>query len=120
MIYRALKCIFRCTHLATKNFFTSVPAIIAPRKTRLSYGNCLLLKNSQASIFGHSSIIVDVFFTIQEAAEKALDKMKDRVGAVSGVIAIDQTGNFGKAFSTRRGNCATKKNDNLQFHLYTA
>ena len=46
--------------------------------------------------------------------------MKDRVGAVGGVIAIDKDGNFGKAFNTKRWVWATKKNNKLEFDLHTA
>ena len=45
--------------------------------------------------------------------------MKNRINAVGGVIAIDQQGNFGTAFNTKRAVWAKLKNDMLEIGIRT-
>ena len=59
-------------------------------------------------------LLIPPILTIQEAAENAIKRMKDCVHGHGGVIAIDQHGNFGKAFSTTRAVWASKKDNTLQ------
>lgn len=56
---------------------------------------------------------------MKEAAENALGKMKNRINAVGGVIAINGEGKFGIAFNTNRAVWATLKNDMLELGIRT-
>ncbi|XP_028393466.1 isoaspartyl peptidase/L-asparaginase-like [Dendronephthya gigantea] len=53
----------------------------------------------------------------QESAVMALDRMRERLGDVAGVTAIDNQGNFGRAFTTEMMVWASIKDDKIQFGL---
>jgi beta-aspartyl-peptidase (threonine type) len=79
-----------------------------------------------ASATGHGESIIKVNMTklvlnyaeagnpIQDATDKALAYMKNRVNGTGGVIALDAKGNIGHSFTTKRMVWATAKNGKIE------
>jgi beta-aspartyl-peptidase (threonine type) len=79
-----------------------------------------------ASATGHGEAIIKVNMTklvlnyaeagtpIQEATDKALAYMKNRVAGTGGVIALDAKGNVGHSFTTKRMVWATAKGGRIE------
>jgi beta-aspartyl-peptidase (threonine type) len=60
---------------------------------------------------------MDSGINVQQAAEKALLYMSDRVNGNGGLIAIDKEGNIGNAFTTKRMSWASIKHGELKFGI---
>jgi isoaspartyl peptidase/L-asparaginase-like protein (Ntn-hydrolase superfamily) len=63
------------------------------------------------------SVTYVLFYVSQISSEEAVQRMEKRINGYGGVIVIDEDGNFGKAFNTKRMAWATVKDDVLQYGL---
>lgn len=72
---------------------------------------------SKSVYYLHFFFLLVAGLSTQTAAERALEYMEQRVGGAGGVIAINNTGEIGKHFTTERMPWATISEETLEYGI---